>query len=212
MIKHRLKVKRAKRQLFHPSLGFTLLELVVALAIFALISVFAYRALDLVLDTRAKVTAEGKKWRDITLLFTRLEQDLSRLANRPVRDSRDLVSPALLGEPVAVGEDDAQLAFTRMGLEGQSGVLNDVQRLGYRLRNGKVEMLIWSVLDQAPRTRPEVESVLSGVKTMELRYLGADGAWWPLWPKPGAPGELPRALEVTLELMSGERMSRFFAL
>jgi len=192
--------------------GFTLLELVVALAIFALISVFAYRALDLVLDTRAKVTAEGKKWRDITLLFARLEQDLSRLANRSVRDSRDLPAPALLGEPVAVGEDDAQFAFTRMGLEGQSGVLNDVQRLGYRLRDGKVEMLVWPVLDQAPRTRPEVESVLSGVKAMEIRYLGAEGTWWPRWPKPGAPGELPRALEVTLELMSGERMSRLFAL
>ncbi|MHB8167671.1 MAG: type II secretion system minor pseudopilin GspJ, partial [Sulfuricella sp.] len=167
---------------------------------------------DLVLDTRAKVTAESKKWRDVTLFFTRLEQDLSRLANRPVRDSRDLLSPALLGEPVAAGEDDAQLAFTRMGLEGQSGVLSDVQRLGYRLRDGKVEMLVWPVLDQAPRTRPDVEVVLSGVKSMKIRYLGAEGAWWTSWPKPGAPGELPRALEVTLELMSGERMSRLFAL
>lgn len=184
----------------------------VALAIFALISVFSYRALDLVLETRAKVTAEGRKWRDITLLFARMEQDLSRLANRPVRDSRDLSAPALIGEPVAVGEDDAQLAFTRMGLEGQSGVLGDVQRLGYRLRGGNVEMLVWPVLDQAPRTRPEVEAVLSGVKAMELRYLGAEGMWWPRWPKPGAPGELPRALEVTLELTSGERMNRLFAL
>lgn len=195
-----------------PSLGFTLLELVVALAIFALISAFSYRALDLVLDTRATVTAEGKKWRDITLLFARLEQDMSRLANRPVRDSRDLLSPALLGEPVAAGEDEAQLAFTRMGLEGQSGALNDVQRVGYRLRDGKVEMLVWPVLDQAPRTRPEAEAVLDGVKALEIRYLGAEGAWWPRWPKPGAPGELPRALEVTLELMSGERVSRLFAL
>ena len=192
--------------------GFTLLELVVALAIFALISVFAYRALDLVLETRIKVTAEGKKWRDITLLFTRMEQDMSRLANRPVRDSRDLLSPALIGEPVPVGEDDAQLAFTRLGLEGQSGVLGDVQRLGYRLKNGKVEMLVWPVLDQAPRTRPEAETLLSGVKGMEIRYLGAEGTWWTRWPKPGAPGELPRALEITLELPSGERMSRLFAL
>lgn len=194
------------------SSGFTLLELVVALAIFALISAFSYRALDLVLDTRAKVTAESKKWRDITLLFTRLEQDMSRLANRPVRDSRDLLSPALLGEPVVAGEDEAQLAFTRMGLEGQSGALNDAQRAGYRLRDGKVEMLVWPVLDQAPRTRPEAEAVLDGVKALEIRYLGAEGAWWPRWPKPGAPGELPRALEVTLELMSGERVSRLFAL
>ncbi len=184
----------------------------VALAIFALISVFSYRALDLVLETRAKVTAEGKKWRDITLLFTRMEQDLSRLVNRPVRNTSDLLSPALLGEPVPLGEDDAQLAFTRMGLEGQSGVLSDVQRLGYRLRDGKVEMLVWPVLDQAPRTRPDVEVVLSGVKAMEIRYLGAEGTWWMGWPKPGAPGELPRALEVKLELFSGERVTRLFAL
>lgn len=198
---------------FPPSqAGFTLLEMLVALSIFALISVMAYRGLNLVLETREKVTAEGRKWQDITRLFSRLEQDFTMAVNRPVRDSRDLPMPALVGDPQPVGEDGALIAFTRMGLAGQRGALQDLQRFGYRLRGEAVEQLVWPVLDQAPRTRPAADELLTGVRALEARYLGRGGTWQDRWPLPGQPAELPAAVEVTLVLATGERMTRLFAL
>lgn len=193
------------------SCGFTLLELLVALAIFALISAFAYRGLDLILQTRGQVTAEGRKWRELSLFFARVEQDMIFLAKRHVRDSRDLKSPALVGESVPAGDDDAQLVFTRMGRIGQGGVSGDVYRVGYRLRDGTLQMLVWSVLDQAPRTRPAVEDLIGGLRKLEIRYLGADGEWRQRWPAPGAVDELPAAVEIALELADGRRISRLFS-
>src|SRR5687768_12193682 len=62
--------------------GFTLVELLVALAIFALISGFAYRGLDAMLKSRAALEQESRKWRDVTVFVGRLERDLAAVLDR----------------------------------------------------------------------------------------------------------------------------------
>ncbi len=62
--------------------GFTLLELLVALAIFALMSAMAFRGLNVMLDTRQQVTSNGRKWQDLARLQTRLQQDLAQVVLR----------------------------------------------------------------------------------------------------------------------------------
>ena len=162
--------------------GFTLVEMLVALTIFALMSVLAYRGLAAVLQTREHLTEDNQRWRDIALTLAQLEQDVSMAVDRPVRDSGDLPLPALVGNPQALGANDAQLSFSRMGMAWQTGVLADVQRHGYRLNNGTLEQLVWPVLDQAPHSAPEVHALLDGVRRFELRYLDGSGNWQPRWP------------------------------
>ena len=58
------------------SKGFTLIELLVALAIFAILSAFAYRGLDAMLQSREALQVESRKWRDVTLLVGRMERDV----------------------------------------------------------------------------------------------------------------------------------------
>jgi general secretion pathway protein J len=191
--------------------GFTLVEMLVALTIFALMSVRAYRGLNAVLQTREHLTEDNRRWRDIALTLAQLEQDMSRVVNRPVRDSGDLPLPALVGNPQALGANDAQLSFSRMGMAWQTGVLADVQRHGYRLNNGTLEQLVWPVLDRAPLTEPAVHALLERVNRFELRYLDGSGNWQPRWPLPGV-AALPAALEVVLELDGGVAVTRVFAL
>jgi general secretion pathway protein J len=192
--------------------GFTLVEVLVALTIFALMSVLSYRGLTAVLQTREHVTEDNRRWRDLALTLAQIEQDLALAVNRPVRDSGDLLQPALLGDPQAIGANAAQLSFSRMGLAWQSGVLADVQRHGYRLNNGTLEQLVWPVLDQAPRSEPTVHALLERVNRFELRYLDAVGNWQSSWPLPGSLAALPAALEVVLELDGGTTVTRVFAL
>jgi general secretion pathway protein J len=191
--------------------GFTLVEMLVALTIFALMSVIAYRGLTAVLQTREHLTEDNRRWRDIALTLAQLQQDLAQVVDRPVRDSGDLLQPALVGNPQALGANEAQLSFSRMGLAWQTGVLADVQRHGYRLNNGALEQLVWPVLDQAPRTEPMVHALLERVVRFELRYLDGVGNWQPRWPQPGA-ATLPAAVEVVLELEGGDTITRVFAL
>jgi general secretion pathway protein J len=192
--------------------GFTLVEMLVALTIFALMSVLAYRGLNAVLETRAHLTEDNRRWRDIALTLAQLEQDLGMVVDRPVRDSGGLVQPALVGDPHAIGATAAQLSLSRMGMGWQTGVPADVQRHGYRLNNGTLEQLVWPVLDQAPHSMPEVHQLLERVKRFELRYLDGNGSWQPRWPLPGVAATLPAAVEVVVELEQGGSVTRVFAL
>lgn len=191
--------------------GFTLAEVLVALTIFALMSMLAYRGLNSMLETRAHLDEDNRRWRDLALTLTQLEQDLGQAVNRPVRDSGGLLQPALLGNPQARA-DDAQLSVSRMGSAWQTGVAADVQRHGYRLHNGTLEQLVWPVLDQAPLSAPAVYPLLDRVSRFELRYLDAAGNWQPSWPLPGATAALPAALEAVIELDGGTSVTRVFAL
>ena len=193
-------------------LGFTLVELLVALAIFSVMSVMAYRGLNSALDTRDHLMQDNRKWRELAVFFTQMKEGMSNVVNRPVRDNGDLLAPAFLGKSAWVGEDDAQLTFTRMGFSGQQSSLGDLQRFAYRLRENKIEQLVWPVLDQAPHTRPAVNQALSNVATFVVRYMDQKGLWQENWPVAGQNEALPRAIEVKIGLQSGEQVTRIFTL
>ena len=191
--------------------GLTLIELLVAVAIFGILSAFAYRALSVVLDSRGRIEQENRKWRGLALFFARLEQDVATAVPRPVRDPGDVLSPALAGSATGVRINEGALMLTRTALATDPAAVEAPRRLGYRLRGAVVELLTWSVLDQGPRTEPRVVAVLDGVKALDLRYLDSRGQWHFAWPPPlanAAPIALPVAVEVRLELVSGERITR----
>jgi general secretion pathway protein J len=202
--------------------AFTLIEVLVALAIFAIMAVLSYRALASVIDSREQLDKETRKWRDAALFFARIEQDLQGLLNRPVRSADDTQSA-----PIAVNPDvtaDGLLTFTRSGYAQAAGLLAAPQRIGYRMKDGRIELLLWPHPDAAPRTVPQVFGVLSGVSAFTVRALDARGNWQERWPAPGtggstsagagaASGEFsPLLVELDVTLKSGETLTRLFAM
>src|SRR5687768_8078821 len=75
--------------------GFTLIELLVALAIFAIMSGFAFRALNGMLDSREALAKESRKWRDVALFVGRVERDLAAALNRPATAASGTLLAAL---------------------------------------------------------------------------------------------------------------------
>lgn len=188
--------------------GFTLIEILIALAILALISVLGYRALGSLSDSEAKLTAESLRWRALDGLFARLEADLREAQPRDVRVG-GATEAAWVGDVDERG--DALLRISRAGAEfvfepGSAG-----QRLGYRLRGNALEVLYWPRLDVAPNTVPVAYSLVDGIVGFRVAYLGSDGAWRDRWPVLGEP-PLPRAVRVVLTLASGEVVERWIAL
>ncbi len=196
--------------------GFTLIEVLIAITIFAVMSAFAYRALSSILAARDHVAQENQKWRSVSTLFARLEADLANATARDIRNSNNLDEAAFLGKLAFSNNNEAQFMFTRMGLPGANGTLAAPQRLGYRLNQGAVEELVWPVLDQGPRTVPAVYPLLSGVSSLTLRYLDANKAWQTTWPvlsgSPTPAQNIPKAVEVVLTLDSGETITRLLLL
>ena len=192
--------------------GFTLIELLVSLIILALLSIAGYRGLDAVLQSRERVAAETHKWQHLTFFFSRLEQDIAQAVHRSIRDSSGQLQPEWLGHAVVVGEDDAELIFTRAGMADQGFALSSPQRIAYRLEQGKIVLLRWQALDQAPSIRPLRYTLLEGVSDFKLRYLDINGNWQLQWPVAVNMPGLPQAAEVTLTLSNGDKLTRIFAL
>ena len=193
--------------------GLTLIEVMVALTIFALLSGAAYRGLQAVLDARARLDQEAQKWSALVSALTNVQQSLAAVVERPIRDRGGSIAPSLVGLAGMRTEEDPALAFTRMGFEGHRGVLSDLQRVGYRVRGERLEQLVWPVLDQAPSTEPHVIALMTGVAGMSTRYLARDRSWRPSWPVAGEESAaLPAAVEVILRLTTGEEILRVFAL
>lgn len=191
--------------------GFTLIEILVALTIFSAMAVLGHRALASVLDSQATLVEHNQKWRAVELFFSRLERDLNSLTARSIRNQANLVEPPLYASRDALGANGAQLALTRAGWSGVEGAAADAQRIGYRLRGQQLQLLIWPVLDQAPYSEAVAYTVLEPVESMKLRYLDSAGSWHETWGSATDP-KLPKAVELSLALASGERLTRFLAI
>ena len=196
--------------------GFTLIEVIVALSIFALLSVVGYKGLGGLIQTKVRVVAEDDKWQQLVLFFDRVELDVKQSVNRPIRGRFGDLEPAFIGRATYEGEYGAQLIFSRFGDRDQSGFLMDTRRIAYRLNNGAVELLIWPSLDAAPSAKPEIFKVLTNVAQMTFSYLTHDGRLVSAWPDIATVSEsktfVPVALKVSIKLGSGETLTRLFAI
>jgi general secretion pathway protein J len=196
--------------------GFTLLEVLVAVGIFALFSAMAYGSLLRILDTRDRLETERDFWRGLSLSFMQIEDDLAQTRTREVRDPPGLSQlPAFRGQPVdsrALG--DASLEFTRGGLMViGDGARSDMQRIGYRLRDGTLSRLVWPALDQPPVGEPRELPLLEHVEEMRVRFYVLTGGWVDYWPAPtqtGASSPLPAAVEMTLKIEGRGEIVRVF--
>jgi len=189
--------------------GFTLVEVLLALAIFGVIAVLAYRATAALTEGEARLSAEARRWRTLEALFTRFEADIRQAVPRGSRvGSR--IEPAWLALP-AEGAGNAALVFTRAGAEFADDPGLAGQRIGYRLRGHAVEIAYWPRVDNAADVQPAVYTLAEGVSGFRVAYLGRAGAWRESWPVPGE-SALPRAVRVDLTLDSGEAVERWFAL
>jgi general secretion pathway protein J len=195
-----------------PRRGFTLLEVLIAVAIVAVIALLGYRALAALSDAETHLAAESTRWRTLDLFFARLEGDMRQAVPRSARSGAIREAPWLgfIADPGGNGGDSA-LAFSRAGPEFNLEPGSAGQRLGYRLRNGAVEVLYWPSYDRPQDAQPTSYALLADVTRFRLTYLARDNAWVDSWPVPGDT-DLPRAVRVQLTLSSGETIERWLAL
>jgi general secretion pathway protein J len=190
------------------SRGFTLVEALLALAIFGVIAVLAYRATAELTEGEARLSAEAQRWRALESLFTRFDADSRHAVPRGGRAGARR-EPAWLATVGSGGQ--SALVFTRAGSEFHAEPAPGGQRVGYRWREGTIELAYWTHLDHPADATPVVFPLLAGIAAFRLEYLTRDGAWRERWPALGE-DDVPRAVRLTLTLADGTRIVRAFAL
>jgi general secretion pathway protein J len=188
--------------------GFTLIEILIALAILALVTVLGYRAVSSLTESEARLAAESQRWRGLDALFARLESDMRLAQPRAVRVSATS-EPAWLAS--ADGSGNAQLRVSRAGPEFSQEPGSAGQRIGYRLRDGTIEILYWPHLDQIEGVVPAAYALADGIDRFELSYLDGRGGWHERWPLLGE-STLPRAVRIRLTLRDATIVERWVTL
>lgn len=183
--------------------GFTLVELLVALAIFAVVAALAYGGLNAVLEARRHTAADAARLRDLQRAVSLLAADVEQAAPRPVRDEYGDRADAVRG-----GGLHAPLELTRAGRANPARLArSQFERVAWVLRDGTLVRRHWTVLDRAQDSAPLEDALLSGVLRFEVRFLGFDGEWAEQWPRLEA-GGAPRAVEVIIDLQGIGRIPR----
>lgn len=189
------------------SRGYTLIEVLIAVTVFAVLAGSAYVALDglsrAAMEHRERASAFG----ELQLALARLDGDLRQLISRPVRGPDGDREPALLGER-------AGLVATRAGWANPSGLSrSSLQRFAWQFHDGELVRTRWPVTDRVPTTRAQTESQLEGVRAFAFRYRDGQGRWRDQWPaSAGAVDALPDAIEVSLESERFGRLRRVVVL
>ena len=199
--------------------GFTLLEVMIAVAIFSLLAMGTYRMLSTVLTTDEVTRQHERDLRELSRAFASLDRDINQTLNRSVRDAYGDERATLLGE-LGASDGNAALEFSRNGWRNPlGGARAQVQRVRWRLAGEKLERLYWTVLDQAVDSQPRVQKVLDGVQSLELRFLDDKGQWQEQWPPTQgdlsadkAKKRMPLAVEVKLEHKHYGKLSRLYRL
>nr|WP_217475536.1 type II secretion system minor pseudopilin GspJ [Stutzerimonas stutzeri] len=187
--------------------GFTLLELLIAIALFALLGLATYRMLESVLRSDEVVRAQELQLRQLSRAVWRLEQDLIQAVPRPVRDGYGDEQNAFIGQ-LAGTEGGVSLELTRSGWRNPTGMRRaNLQRVRWQLAGNTLERLYWIVLDRDLDSQPRVQKVLDDVTALRVRYLDTNGSWQEEWPPfefgRGDPDEqarrMPQAVEVSFD-------------
>ncbi len=194
--------------------GFTLLELLVAIAIVAVVAALAFGGLRQITGAADRLLPRYQDLQRWQFALSVIEQDVENAVPRGVRDELGTPQPALRG-----GIDGVLLEVTRRvpaGIDGEASVR--LRRVSYRLSDGALYRDLWPVLDRTQATAPRSRRLLDGLDRCSLRFLPQprDGAdWLPFWPRAAAAAAqdgLPRAVEIVLTGTDAREVRRLLLL
>jgi len=190
--------------------GFTLIEILIAIAVFAVMSAMAYGGLNSVMKQRAGLEEHANRLANLQKTFTIIERDILQIVNRGIRDQYGDTKKAL----VAHDYEDIKLELTRTGwrnpFPNEKRVRSVLQRVGYTVKDQQLIRQYWFELDRGYESKPFESVLLEDIKGFELRFLDAKKQWQAQWPKLNAKEVLPLAIEVTIESDRLGRISRLF--
>lgn len=200
------------------SRGFTLLEMLLAILIFAFVGAGSIAMLNTVTasDQGSRQSIERmEKLQRAMLVF---ERDIWQITPRQVRVNGDSPSKlTLAGASNFIESDDDGITFSHAGWTNPGMVLprSEVQFVGYRLKEQKFERLFYLYPDAVTGEEPNKQVLLEGVDELKFRYLAqasaeqtSDLQWVESWDN----AKWPRAVKITLSSNELGTIERIFML
>lgn len=191
--------------------GFTLIEVLVALAVFGVLSMLAYATLGSTLSNADYLAGRMDRLQSIQRAVRYLSTDLLQSAPRPVRSQLgDSYVPAVYSSL----SGDFAIELTHTGWSNPAGLRRGtLQRVAYRIEDGTLLRYHWNVLDRTYANDPIVTELLADVDAIYFRFFEASGEETEVWPPQAQLGggglrARPRAVEIVLSLPDQGEITR----
>ena len=159
--------------------GFTLLEVLIAIAIFSLISLSSFSIFDTVLSGDEIAKQRSERHNELQRAFLIIERDITQIARRSVRLNGEApLDNFLQTSGDSFVSDEQALAFVRHGWTNPGLLLprSDMQTVAYRIVDETLERLHFNFVDAVVGEEPKVRLLMSDVSELAFEYY--DGKKW----------------------------------
>ncbi|MGZ8225973.1 MAG: type II secretion system minor pseudopilin GspJ [Methylococcaceae bacterium] len=183
--------------------GFTLLEILIAMTIFAIMSVMTYSGLRILLDAKAATSIKSRHLAELQMTLYLLNEDFAQIISRPVRDAYGVSEPAF-----SSGVNGELFTLTRSAPAWsayQSG--SQLQRVSYRIENGALYRLVWTTLDRTQQTDYQRRKLMA-LEQIKVRFLDSD--WAESWLVDTVSLRIPKAVEMVFSVAGSGEIPRLF--
>ncbi|USD65183.1 type II secretion system minor pseudopilin GspJ [Vibrio sp. SCSIO 43136] len=191
------------------SQGFTLIEVLVSIAIFASLSVAAYQVVSQIQRSNEVSQEKTQRIEQLQRSLVFMDNDFRQMTLRQWRDDGEELSTKLLRyEDYLLDSDEKGVLFARGGWQNPQQVFprSEVTKVGYRVRENKLERVWWRYPDTQSGEPPLVRVMLDNVESMTLKFYDGQ-SWKSAWDKDKA---LPKAVELTLKLKDYGELTRVY--
>lgn len=175
--------------------GFTLIEMVIAVAIFAVMMVIAFPGLTHIATIGDRVGKSNRQLSELQFALTYLNRDWMQVSPRKVLDQYGTE------EWNIVLDDNKSIRFTHSGWSNPLGHdRSELQRVEYLVEDEKLIRQYWGSLDQIPGEEPISTVLLEGIEQFEIHFINSAEEAIKTWPALQGNTSTPIALRVKLEL------------
>lgn len=188
--------------------GFTLLEMLVALFIFTILSMMLAGALRNVIDAQSGTEMHAARLRDLQFALVKMSRDIEQAVNRPITNAEGKEDAAFFGTP-------GGFVLTHTGFANFMGITasSALQRTQYRWKDSTLWRTTWSSLDQTANTQAHLQPLLENVSAARFEYLDSNHKFHTGWPVQGQFNQpLPRAVKIYLTISNWGSISQTYVI
>jgi len=189
--------------------GFTLLEVLIAISIFALMSIAAYQILQGVIRSGEISKRHNDSLVKIQRAMLIIEQDFTQIVARASRtegEDEDSTRVLRVAESLFESEDQG-IEFTRLGWTNPLNLLprSNLLRVRYRLFEGQLQRQYFLYPDIISGQEPETQPLLDDIDKLSFRFWSDD--WQDSW---SDESNLPTGIEITFSSKQFGEIKRVF--
>ncbi|MBD0787607.1 type II secretion system minor pseudopilin GspJ [Vibrio sp. Y2-5] len=189
--------------------GFTLIEVLVAIAIFASLSIGAYQVLNQVQRSNELSQQRTTRLNEINRAVVLMDADFRQIAARQFRTQGGEPSKQFIIWQDALFESEQKgIVFTRLGWSNpqQQFPRGEITKVAYRIRDGVLEKIWWRYPDTPIGQDGIVTPILTQVDSWSMRFY-FEGKWSDTWEQNMA---LPDAIAVKMTLADYGDIERIY--